>query len=89
MLYAIRAGMERSSVATLSRSCLWRPIKSHRRSSIPDATFAKGESTAFLYVYDERNRTTIFLLDIKRKRFANLRLAAKFLYLCARVRYSK
>lgn len=45
-LYAIKAGMERSIVVILSRRSLWRPIKSHRRSSISDATFAKGESRA-------------------------------------------
>lgn len=43
-LYAINAGMERSIVVILSWRFLWRPIKLHRRSSISDATFAKGES---------------------------------------------
>lgn len=48
MLYAIRAGMERSIVATLFLSSRWRPIRSHRRSSISDVTFANGESVAFV-----------------------------------------
>lgn len=46
MLYASKAGIERSIVVTLFLRSLWRPIRSHRRSSIPDVTFANGDSMA-------------------------------------------
>lgn len=61
MLYAIRAGTERSIVAILSRRFLWRPIKSHRRPSIPDTMFIRGESESFAWNRSNKNRTFVRL----------------------------
>lgn len=65
ILHVIRAGTDRSIVATLSRSCPWRSIRSHRRSSISDTTFASGESGSFV----RKKRKTAILCNISAEMF--------------------